>query len=339
MKWRIFLIIGLLYFISSCASSVKESRVESPDQLYSTNCIAVLPLENRTGKGMAGYRVAELVSSELISSRSFGVMEPVEALRTMQSNKMAIPQKYDIGKAVEVGRTFGVDGVVVGTLREFSFMGPFAELNEGSPVVSFELRLINTKNGAIVWSADIKSTGTEVTDVSKDYLVNFARSSVKEALDPLISTLGVRNIAMPCWKPKAPVVAEKPAQPKPQATTPQSPTPPAPQTVVQPAAPSEGTRPPAVPKASAPARIELVNASGNAKTVDNVGMTLLMNNHDLRKMSDQKTAVNATIINYRPGFEQEAGKIMVEIKKGKLQSKPDLPGDIDIQIILGKDLL
>lgn len=335
MKIRVFAILGLIYFIFSCASTVKESRVDSPDLLYRTNCIAVLPLENRSGKGMVGYKVAELISSELISSRAFGVMEPIEALRTMQRGKMAIPQKYDTGKAIEIGRAFGVDGVVVGTLREFSFRGPFAELNEGNPVVSFELRLINTNNGMVVWSADMKSTGSEVTDVSKDYLVNFARSSVKEALEPVLATLGQRDIAMPCWRPKAPTVAARSAQKQPVATTPQPPArvtpPPAPERVK--------TTPTAPPAKVKPARIELVNASGNAKTVDSVGMTLLMNNHDLRKMSDQKTQVNTTIINYRPGYESEAGKIMVEIKKGKTQIKPDLPGDIDIQIILGKDLL
>lgn len=336
MKIRIFVILGLIYFIGSCASSVKESRVESPDVLYRTNCIAVLPLENRTGKGMAGYKVAELVSSEIISSRAFGVMEPVEALRTMLSRKIAIPKEYDAGKAVEIGRAFGVDGVVVGTLREFSFKGPFAELNEGSPFVSFEIRLINTKNGVVVWSADMKSTGSEVTDVSKDYLVNFTRSSVKEALEPIFSPLGPRNIAMPCWKPKAPAVAAKPAQPETVATSQMPSTTAAPSTTTKPAG---ATKPPTTQVKVGPARIELVNASGNARVVDNVGMTLLMNNHDLRKMSDQKTTANATVINYKPGFEAEAGKIMVEIKKGKTVSKPDLPADVDIQIILGRDLL
>lgn len=344
IKIRIFVCIGVLYFLCSCASSVKESRVESPDVLERTNCIAVLPLENRTGKGMAGFKIAELVSSEIISSRAFGVMEPVEALRTMQSRKIAIPKEYDTGKAVEIGRAFGVDGVVVGALREFTFKGPFAELNEGSPVVSFELRLINTNNGMVVWSSDMKSTGSEVMDVSKDYLINFARSSIKEALEPMFSQLGPRNIAMPCWRPKAPVVATKPTQPESGAPIPpQSVTPPSPVSVSPPPAkrPATGTQPPAIsaPKKVGPARIELVNASGNVKTVDNVGMTLLMNNHDLRKMSDQKTTANATIIYYKPGFEEEAGRIMVEIKKGKTVSKTDLPADIDIQIILGKDLL
>ncbi len=345
VRIRIFAILGLFYLISSCARSIRESRVESPELLERTNCIAVLPLENRTGRGMAGYQVAELISSEIISSRAFGVMEPVEALRTMQSNKIPVPQKYDTGKAVEIGRSFGVNGVVVGTLREFSFRGPFAELNEGSPRLSFELRLINTQNGAVVWSADMKSTGPDVMDVSKDYLINFARSSIKEALEPLLSELGPRNIAMPCWKPRAPAVAQKPAQQEvpaaPPATAPATPpapvpAPPAP----QPAGKGKAIPPSPPPPAKAgPARIELVNASGNAKVVDNVGMILLMNNHDLRKMSDQKTPSNTTIIYYRPGYEAEAGKIMVEIKKGRTQSKPDLPGDIDIQIIVGKDLL
>ncbi len=345
---RIFAILGLFYLISSCGTSIKESRIESPDLLYNTNCIAVLPLENRTGRGMVGYQVAELVFSEIISSRAFGVMEPVEALRTMRSNKIAIPQKYDTGKAVEIGRFFGVNGVVVGTLREFSFKGPFAELNEGNPVVSFELRLINTQNGAVVWSADMKSIGPEVRDVSKDYLVNFARSSIKESLEPILSQLGPRNIAMPCWKPQEPAVALRSAPQqittappaRPPATAPAAPsTPEQAPTVPQPVRKEKVGAPSTPPVKVGPARIELINASGNVKVMDNMGMTLLMNNHDLRKMSDMKTISNTTIIYYKPGYETEAGKIMVEIKKGRTQSKPDLPGDIDIQIILGKDLL
>lgn len=345
--FKIFLTLLVYYHIFGCGSSIKESKVESPDMLATTQCIAVLPLENRTTKGMAGYNIAEIIASELISSRAFGVMEPVEALRTMQGFKIKVPDRYDPGKAVEIGRAFGVDGVVVGILKEYSFKGPFGELNEGNPSVSFELRMINTKNGAVVWTSTINKTGSEVTDVSRDYLLNFARSTVKEAIEPILDYTGPRNIAMPCWNPKAPVVATKPAGVETPASVPPPPSPAMPVAPSVTTPPAEKAKPPAKPGTATtpppvkvgPARIELVNASGNTKVVDNVGMTLLMNNHDLRKMSDQKTQANSTVIYYRPGFEAEAGKIMVEIKKGKTQVKPDLPGDIDIQIILGKDLL
>jgi len=345
---KLIFIAVIIWFSAKCSSTIKESRIESPDAISRVRCIAVLPLENRTSKGMAGYQVAEIVSSELINTSVFGVMEPIETLRTMQGLKIPVASKYDIGRAVEIGNSLGVDGVVIGTLKEFSFKGEFAELNEGNPVVSLELRLLNTKNGNVVWSSEIKKTGSEVTDVSKDYLLNFARTTIKEAVEPIKENIGVRNVPMPCWKPKPTAVARQEAPAEVTVTPPSAPSPPpppaSPQTpprVTTPPArtPEKVTPPPAPSVKAGPAKIELVNATGSPKVMDNVGMTLLMNNHDLRKMTDQKTPAGATVIYYKPGYETEAGKIASEIKKGKTVSKSDLPADIDIQIILGKDLL
>lgn len=346
---RFFVLLNLILFIYACGGTVKETRLYSPDALGRTRCVAVVPFENQTNKGMAGYQVAEILSSEVIASRAFGVMEPLEALRSMQKNKIPIPAKYEIGKAVDIGRSLGVDGIFVGTLKKFSFEGPFAELDEGAPVISFEVSLIDTSNGSILWSAKMEKKGGEVSGVSREYLISFARSSVKEALEPVLMELSPRDIPVPCWKPKAPVVASKPKKvaPPSQPSAPPAPPPAQPPTVavqpVSPPAPKVAPSPPRqAPKPavkSPPARIEVKNASGNPKAVDSVGMILLMNNHDLRKMTDQKTISDTTIIYYKPNFEAEAGRIMVELKKGKLMIKPDLPGDIDIQIIVGKDML
>jgi len=324
------IIFSILFIVvAGCAKTIKESRVENPAILRATKCIAVLPLENLSGKVMAGYKMAEIVSSEIITSKRFGVMEPIEVLKTLAAAKIPLTARIDSMKAQEIGMALGVDAVISGTLREFSFHGPFAELGEGAPVVSFELQLVDSSNGTTAWSGKVESIGKEAIDTSRNYLINHARNAVNEGISPLFESVNPRNIYIPCWRKPPPAVAATPSAP-------------AQSTQQRPAAPPTSLKPTPVtapaPQKTGPAKIELINASGKPTVVDIVGMTLLSNNHDLRKITDQKTPANTTAIYYKPGYDTEAQKIAGEIKKGlNIIRKDNLPNDVDIQIIAGKD--
>ena len=56
------------------------------------------------------------------------------------------------GSAAEVGAMLGADGVIIGTVSEYERM---AYRGKTIPVVALSIRLIDTKSGKIVWSADL----------------------------------------------------------------------------------------------------------------------------------------------------------------------------------------
>jgi hypothetical protein len=56
------------------------------------------------------------------------------------------------GRAAQVGAMLGADGVILGTVSEY---GQSAQKGNTIPVVGLACRLIDSKSGKIVWSADL----------------------------------------------------------------------------------------------------------------------------------------------------------------------------------------
>ena len=111
--------------------------------------VAVMPFKAETE--LTGSSVSDQVVTELLRTGRYELIERSQIARVLGEQELALAG-LSAGRAAEVGAMLGADGVVIGTVTEY---GKMAAGGKTYASVGMACRLIDTKSGKIVWSADI----------------------------------------------------------------------------------------------------------------------------------------------------------------------------------------
>ncbi|MGI6098304.1 MAG: fibronectin type III domain-containing protein [Kiritimatiellia bacterium] len=134
--------------------------------------IAILPFKGPTE--LIGSSVSDLVVTEILRTRRYTLVERGQMASVLGEAELAMAGLSQ-SKAVEVGRMMGADGVVIGTVDEYTMQ---AQGGKTYAVVGVAVRLIHCASGQIVWSADL----ARVADSPNVPLAAHARAVVHELM-------------------------------------------------------------------------------------------------------------------------------------------------------------
>lgn len=191
---------GVNIFVSPAGTSVKSA--------------AVLPFKAPTE--LIGSSVSDLFVSEFLRMRAFALIERSQLSGVLTETELSL-SGISNAKAMEVGQLAGAEGVVVGTVTEYEMN---AYKGRKYPAVGVALRMIDSKSGKIVWSADYAERaprkGVSLAEHSRNVVHKIASALHREvarlnARDPgtlpapppqslAISAQGLREVSL-TWTP------------------------------------------------------------------------------------------------------------------------------------------
>ena len=316
-------IIGICWcgLILSCATAEKSTLVPPSPQLDSVSCVAILPFENLSGFPEAGNIVSDILATELYSTQRFNILEWQEALSSLTSAGMSIPDYLGAETAQSLAQFLGVEAVLIGVVSDFSYGTTLMELRAGLPNIAFTARLIDAKSGDPLWASAISLGSSEFMEPRRQSINHLAQVAAAAMVDSLVPGQVTRPVDRKtiCWQK----VAATAPRPKPAAA---------------PAVPTQQRRAPARPKVKP--KIAVLNASGIEGLEENVGLILLMKNWDVATLAKYpyKRTFPTTTIYCRNGYEPEARKIEGEIPgPQKVTTTEKMAKDVHITILVGKD--
>lgn len=143
------LALGLVLAAAGCGG-IRPTRFVNPDFDFGfVERIGVLPLENLTTDRQSAERATRMLITQLLSTGAVDVVEPGEVetiyARTVEGRGEPTPEQL-----VAMGQELGAQALLLGSVDQSD------EVRSGTisiPVVTINLRLVETDTGATVWAA------------------------------------------------------------------------------------------------------------------------------------------------------------------------------------------
>lgn len=162
---KIFMVLALFLVLTGCSkradvssslskSDFKVLRASSGDEVRK---IAVMPFSNFTGDKVAARVVASAYVTELYKNKRFVVEEPGNIRNFMLKEKINSLGDIELERAAFLGRQLKVDGIVIGSVDQFTY-------STGStryPIMSVSVRVVDPKTGKIIWAGNHTRSGNE----------------------------------------------------------------------------------------------------------------------------------------------------------------------------------
>lgn len=178
---RVLAAMALALAVSACSIGRGNSRdfVDGGGILPRGATVAVLPFENLTNHQNAGMIASELVSTELYSLGLYRVVEASRVRNQLIAAKVDVEKLAESTYAQDVGRTLGVDAVLVGSVTEYGYQHGLRE----EPVVGLNARLVRASDGSVLWASSQSQVGRGY--FTRDSVNNVAQRVVSRMLDGL----------------------------------------------------------------------------------------------------------------------------------------------------------
>ena len=155
------MIISITIFILCIAGcAIKPKVYVNPNTNFGfIKRVAVLPFENLTSDRFADKKVRDVFVTSLLSTEVIDVPELGEVMKALESQGIASSEAVTGEVAKAVGQILGVQGLVLGTVEEYSVNRTMA----GSfPEIAITLRMLDVKTGNIIWSVSHSEKGGRV---------------------------------------------------------------------------------------------------------------------------------------------------------------------------------
>lgn len=137
----------LVLAVAGCTPEVIVKRRPVPGQ---KNRVAVLPFRDAVGHPGSGATATEIFSAQFLTVMAYDVVDRDALGKLIDEQKLGASGFIDSAKAIEAGKLLGADAVLLGAVTEYQerkfLMLPPAK-------VSLTVRLIDTRTGAVEWSA------------------------------------------------------------------------------------------------------------------------------------------------------------------------------------------
>ncbi len=170
-------VIGVAVAVSGCSRGTsRDFTGQDVAVLRSGATVAVLPFENLTTHQNAGMIASDLVSTNLYGMNLFRVVEASRVRNQLISAKVDVEKLTETTYAQEVGRTLGVDAVLVGSVTEYGYQHGLRE----EPVVGMNARLVRASDGTVLWASSQSQAGRSY--FARDSVNNLAQRVVERML-------------------------------------------------------------------------------------------------------------------------------------------------------------
>lgn len=111
--------------------------------------VALLPFKAPTE--LIGASVSDFFVTEMLKAGRYELVERSQMAKVLGETELSLAG-LSSAKAIEAGKMLGAEGVIVGTVDEYTEV---ARRGKTYPVVGVSVRLIECSSGKIVWSVDI----------------------------------------------------------------------------------------------------------------------------------------------------------------------------------------
>jgi len=154
---RMWMAVLLISGLSGCASGPRLYVNPQADMTFYKR-VAVLPFGNLSQDRFAGERVSRAFITELVLADRFQVIEPADFASALDKvgglpggDGVFDPEKVKLAMT-QINAT----GLIRGSVTEYSTR---RSGNQDSPLLSFDVEMVDIASGAIVWRASINRQG------------------------------------------------------------------------------------------------------------------------------------------------------------------------------------
>ncbi|MBU2573840.1 MAG: CsgG/HfaB family protein [Elusimicrobia bacterium] len=144
---NILLIIAAALVLGACSANVIVKRTPDPAKPAR---VAVLPFKPHPAYPASGELAYEAFSTYLLRLKEYSIVDRGALNQLIKEQKLNQTGVIDQGKAVELGKLLGAEGVVLGAVTEYV---PRKYLIFPPAKVSLTARMINTRTGEVEWTA------------------------------------------------------------------------------------------------------------------------------------------------------------------------------------------
>lgn len=120
--------------------------------------VALLPF--RAPTELIGASVADLFVTELLRAGKYELVERSQMSKVLGETELSLAGLSN-AKAIEAGKMMGAEGVIIGTVDEYT---KTAVKGKTFPVVGVSARLIDCQSGKIIWSVDMAKRSEDKYD-------------------------------------------------------------------------------------------------------------------------------------------------------------------------------
>lgn len=162
----VVMLCGLLALLSSCSTKIGDQTAEAEKQIRSLSSVAVLPAEIATEKEAAG----ETVDNETLR-KGAAFVDLTMAEELQEFNKVRVLSRQQVEELMEegsaadtvdvidhLGRVLHSDAVLQTTVFRYRQREGGEYAVESPASASFQMRLVEVKTRAVLWSADFDET-------------------------------------------------------------------------------------------------------------------------------------------------------------------------------------
>lgn len=147
--------------------------------------VAIMPFKAETE--LIGTAVSDAFVTELMRAARYDLVERSQMSKVLSESELALAG-LSASKAAEVGKMLGADGVVIGTVDEYSMV---AHRGGTYPAVGISARLIDCASGKVMWSVDLARRAESDTTT----LAEHGRQIIHEMVAALYRNWGVQRVA------------------------------------------------------------------------------------------------------------------------------------------------
>jgi hypothetical protein len=148
--------------------------------------VAVLPFENLTSDRFAEKKVRDIFVTSLLSTEVIDVPELGEVMKALESQGITSSEAVTGEVARALGQILGVQGLVLGTVEEYSVN---RTLSGACPEIAITLRMLDAKTGNIIWSVSHSERGGRflptVFGIGEDTLSEVTARATKKVVETL----------------------------------------------------------------------------------------------------------------------------------------------------------
>ena len=155
------LLIFSVFFLMSCATSLKDVYIDPNMDFGAVRSIAVMPLVNLARDQVVADRVRDVLINKLLATGAVYVLPVGEVARGASRAEIQNPSAPSPEEVVKLAGIIKAQAIITGTVREY---GEVRSGTASSNIASVSLQMIETQTGKVVWSASSTKGGVNLWD-------------------------------------------------------------------------------------------------------------------------------------------------------------------------------
>lgn len=154
-------ILFLLPVLGGCGSMANTRTFVNPQADFSFyKKVALLPFRNNSGDQLAGERMTENFTTELLIAGKLEVMDPGQfnsvVAQVVKTNAPISTVELSAAHLSQIATVAGVEGIFMGTIHDFKMITVGADQY---PLIAMTVKFIDAPTGTVVWQNSVHIKG------------------------------------------------------------------------------------------------------------------------------------------------------------------------------------